>query len=197
MKKLFAIILAITMMASLSLSAFADATAIDGNNATSATDKKGGDYSLTVNGEYNSNTPDDKVCVDIAWTGMTFTYTDGDSSYDPVSHKETVGAGSWGSEKGKITVTNHSNCGISVSFTALIALSTDTTVGYQWFDAEGEPCIGSTVVRNIASALDQASAPESSVQFALTGTPNVDDKTKLASDDNIGSITVQIAKNSN
>lgn len=128
---------------------------------------------------------------------MTFTYTDGDSSYDPVSHKETAGVGSWGSEKGKITVTNHSNCGIAATFTALISLSTDTAVGYQWFDAEGGPYTGSAVTQNIRSALDQASAPESSVQFALTGTPNVDDKAKLASDDNIGSITVQIAKTPN
>lgn len=117
MKKKTALVLTLAMVFSLApLSAYADTiTAIGGTascdvKATYRADSSGGAGGAggTV---YN---------VDITWGDMAFTYTAAAGIWDPTTHK-TTGAegGAWTVDKeggNTITVTNHSNKGVTAAF---------------------------------------------------------------------------------
>lgn len=105
MKKLFSLVLALALLLSLSVPAFAAEITPNGNNA-----------SADVNGTYVAGAESDIVySVDIAWEGLNFTYTDSSKgTWNPTNHAYENGtAASW-SGTGNITVTNHSNDGIVV-----------------------------------------------------------------------------------
>ena len=113
MKKLFATLLAVAMLASLSVTAFA-AT----NNGTTPTD-------ITVNGTYTPGAmADEKISVDIAWDAMNFTYTGASQgTWNPETHAyEGATEGGWSNNTPAITVTNHSNVAVNATlgFTASV-----------------------------------------------------------------------------
>ena len=76
MKKLFAALLAIIMLASMSVTAFAAE-----NTGATPTD-------ITVNGTYTPGaTADEIISADIAWDAMDFTYTGASQgTWNPVTH---------------------------------------------------------------------------------------------------------------
>ncbi len=194
MKKLFALLLAVMMTATLAVPAFA-ATAIDGNNATSAAGKDAGDYSIGVNGTYVSGSAaDDVISVDISWGAMNFTYTDASQgTWDPETHGY-IGAteGGWSTNKPGITVTNHSNVGIEAAF-SFTAADGVTTKG-SFYASAGEMTSMTELTAaeqkfSLATAVGTTTdnAPADTLYFGISGDPISENKS-------LGNITVKIAK---
>ena len=118
MKKLFAFFLAVCMIASMSVTVFADATI--GAHDESATITVGGDFQPT-GAIYKT------ISVDIEWDDMTFAYIKTSSGeWDPGSHEYVGGVeGAWSEETRTITVTNHSDTELTatLSFEQLVDIT--------------------------------------------------------------------------
>ena len=101
MKKKLAFILALALSAG-SITAFAD-------------------EEIEVNGKYIAGSNGGTIiAVDVTWEDMTFTYTDGDKTWNPDTHEYDTTEGSWGEELTdairSISVTNHSNAQIKALY---------------------------------------------------------------------------------
>lgn len=182
MKKIFALVLAVMMIATMSTTAFAAETVTtDGGNAT-----------INVSGTYNAgDAADDVISVDVAWAGMEFTYNAAsEGTWDPATHSYTGSTtAGWSTETATITVTNHSN--VAITATCSFAATATGVVGK--FDGE------TTKTLNVESADADAyrtavegvyPAPSASTEFGISGaaiTENAD----------LGTITVTIAKATN
>ena len=117
MKKIFAAIIALTMVFSLSVAAFAVEGADTGY-------KPGEDQSIDVTAKTETSSSTETVySVDITWESMTFTYVEsGTKVWDPGTHTySTTTTGRWDKTEAKVTVTNHSNAEVTatVSYTAV------------------------------------------------------------------------------
>lgn len=108
MKKLFSLVLALALVMSMGVTAFA---AEDENK----TGVGAGDYNAEVSGTYVAGVKDTVFSVDLAWSGLSFTYNAGSKTWNPTKHDyDVVEATGWAESDGKITVTNHSNIPIFV-----------------------------------------------------------------------------------
>ena len=174
MKKLFAAFLAVAMLASVSVTAFA------------ATNDGTQDTEITVNGKYTpGTTADEKISVDIAWDAMDFTYSaPSKGAWDPATHTY-VGAteGGWSNNTPAITVTNHSNVAVNATlgFTANV-----TGVVGTFTEASGTE---NDNVLELATAegTTVATAPTATANFGISGAA-------IDADKALGTITVTIAK---
>lgn len=105
MKKILSFIIAVVMMATLTVGVFAAETETDKN--------------IDVKAEYkdNSTTPS-IIMADVSWGAMEFTYTvTGEHKWDAGEHKyDDNTTGNWTQTGNKIEVTNHSNVAVSVTF---------------------------------------------------------------------------------
>ncbi len=190
MKKILASILALTMAASMSITAFA-ATDLETNPAKGNGE---GDYSIGVTGTYTAGaTADPLISVDIAWDKMEFTYTAGGSSYSPDTHKTTTTAGSWSTDKKAITVTNHSNVGITADFTFTQGENV-TTTGSFYDKADATTALAADKQSfTLISAEDNTTegetytVPSGKIYFGVSGDAITENKS-------LGTITVKIAK---
>jgi len=171
MKKLISLILALALVMSMSAVVFAE----DQTNVSV------GDYTADVTGTYVAGTTGGTIfSVDIAWTGMSFTYH---AEQQPVWNVEThtyseAVAAYWEGE-GTITVTNHSNAKIS---------ATPTYTKNTGFESANMSF--STGKLNLASAADTNAAVVGTITVTPSGSlpANTEDAT-------IGTITVTIAQN--
>lgn len=169
MKKILSLILALALVMSLSVTAFA---AEDKNNSEGEAAK------IEISAIYKEGTAaDEVVSVDISWGAMTFTYTDGaDGKWDPATH--TYGAkgnGTWSASDNAITVTNHSNTGIKASFTYTKAVETVTGT----FSA-------TELTLATAEGTTKENAPAGSVTLELSGTMTAENAGK------VGTVTISI-----
>lgn len=170
MKKLFAFFLAVFMIASMSVTVFADATI--GAHDEFATITVGGDFQPT-GAIYKT------ISVDIEWDDMTFAYIKTSSGeWDPGSHEYVGGVeGAWSEETRAITVTNHSDTEITAT------LSFETTAQVEGaFTSTGEM----SSVLELDSAVGAEVAPSVSDEFGIV------DGDPLAEDGSLGTITVTI-----
>lgn len=116
MKKALSVLLCAAMLASMSVTAFAAENT--GSSSNTGTDENN-PTSITVSGEYKEAVgSDEKVSVDIAWEAMDFTYTEGSKgNWNDKTHSyDNPETGKWSDDTATITIINHSNVGVLVSF---------------------------------------------------------------------------------
>ncbi len=170
MKKILALIMTLTLVMSLSITAFA---------ATVGT----GDKNIDVEGKYQDNTTAPTVfSVDVTWGAMQFTYTEsGAMTWNPENHTYTdnTSAG-WTANGNTVTVTNHSNAAVTASF-AFDAL-TDYSAITGSFDIASE-----TLDAGVVGAYADADKVTATLTLAGSLADTVTEYTK------IGTITVKIA----
>lgn len=176
MKKILSLILALAMVMSLSVTAFA---AEDNGN------KPGEDTNIDVSAKHVAGGSTGTVySVDIEWTDMTFTYTDTTTkTWKPEDHSyATTPGGSWDKTTATVTVTNHSNAAVKA------------TVVYSDNDADDgvTASFGNTTEDTLDAGVEGKYSEADNVVFTLTieGTP-----TFAASEtaQKIGSIKVTLA----
>lgn len=169
MKKITTLILSMILALALSVTAFA---------ATVGT----GDQEIDVEGKYQDNTTVSTVySVDVTWGAMQFTYSEnGSMTWNPADHtySDNTTAG-WTANGNTVTVTNHSNAEVTVSF-SFDALSSFSAVTGS-FDIAAD-----TLEAGVEDGYDTADEVTSTLSLEGTLDENVTDFTK------IGTITVNI-----
>lgn len=110
MKKLLSVILAVVIVASVSVTAFA-ATINTANGSDSA----------DVNGKYNATATTDVYVVDIKWGAMEFDYNAGGQKWNSETHKweaDPEATASWTVKDASNTITlaNHSSKAVNATF---------------------------------------------------------------------------------
>ena len=175
MKKLYSLLLAIMMIATIALPVFAE----------ESVDANGGSANVNVNGvvQYTGSSETQTISVDVAWEDMTFTYVEGvHFGWNPENH-EYAGAyeGYWENDRADITVTNHSNTGVNATLSFESGVD---TVGGAFTEGSGTIDDG---VLELASAVDTEveEAPTATATFNISGSISV-------SADVVGEITVLI-----
>lgn len=175
MKKLFSLLLAIMMIATIALPVFAE----------ESVDANGGSANVNVNGvvQYTGSSETQTISVDVAWEDMTFTYVEGvHFGWNPENH-EYAGAyeGYWENDRANITVTNHSNTEVNATLSFESGVD---TVGGAFTEGSGTMDDG---VLELASAVDTEveEAPTATATFNISGSISV-------SADVVGEITVLI-----
>lgn len=183
MKKVFALILAVMMIATMSVTAFA---------AESPATNNGGDTAITVKGTYTGgDTASDVISVGIAWDAMEFTYNAGsEGTWNPTTHKyDNVVAAGWSTDTATITVTNHSNVAVTATLkweknTALTGTITGTFTETSGTENDSVLALATAV----GTAYD--AAPSASAEFGISGDA-------ITASGDLGTITVTIAKATN
>ena len=119
--------------------------------------------------------------VDVKWDDVEFAYDAGELQWNPEKHDYTAvkDGGSWSNGGGKITVTNHSNAGVSVAVSAAPVLGQD--VSFNIADADKSFTLATAVDTPVTGA------PSKEVTFTANGAPTASDA-KIQ----IGTITVAI-----
>lgn len=175
MKKLFSLLLAIMMIATIALPVFAE----------ESVDANGGSANVNVSGvvQYTGSSETQTISVDVAWEDMTFTYVEGvHFGWNPENH-EYAGAyeGYWENDRADITVTNHSNTEVNATLSFESGVD---TVGGAFTEGSGTMDDG---VLELASAVDTEveEAPTATATFNISGRISV-------SADVVGEITVLI-----
>ena len=174
MKKILSLVLALALVMSLSVTAFAAETTNDGENNTS----------IDVNAIYSDGvaTPD-VISVNVEWGAMSFTYSvNGTKQWDATKHEYTTNSNAaWTATGNTVTVTNHSNIAVKaeLAFTADTAYNTVTGS----FDK-------AQLLLDSGDGLTYANADKETAKLTLAGTlaNTVTTSTK------VGTITVKITK---
>ena len=158
MKKKTALVLTLAMVFSLApLSAYADTIDRVGGTANH-------DVTATYRADSSGGAGGTVYSVDIAWGDMEFTYTAKAGVWDPATHTITgADGGTWkvNNEGGnKITVTNHSNTGVTATFSYAAASGYDSISGSFSNDS-----------LNLATAVgtEVSNAPSDSAALSLSG----------------------------
>lgn len=175
MKKLFATLLAVAMLASMTVTAFAAET----NTGTQDTE-------ITVNGSFVSGTAGSSVIsVDIAWDAMDFTYTGASQgTWNPATHAyEGATEGGWSDNTPAITVTNHSN----VAINATLDFTPDVTGVIGTFTEASGTANDNVLELATAEGTAVADAPTATANFGISGAA-------IDANKALGTITVAIAK---
>lgn len=177
MKKKTALVLTLAMVFSLApLSVYADAITEVGGTASH-------DVKATYRAGSSGGTGGTVYSVDITWGDMAFTYTAEAGIWDPATHKTTGAEGVvWTVDKdggNTITVTNHSNTGVTAAFSYAAA---DGFTGINGtFDNASlnlESAVGTTV----------EAAPKATTSLSLDGALG----STTADNTKIGTITVTL-----
>ena len=176
MKQIFTLALTFLLIFSLvTVTAFAaDTTTINGESRTAT---------KAVKASYSSGAGGGTVySVDITWGSVEFTYSEGSvTTWDPETHTSGQGGtGRWSNSGNTITVTNHSNTGV----TANLVYASEQ--GYEGISGS----FGNKSTMNLATAVDTpvASAPTDTAALTLSGALD----SKVATSTQIGTITVTI-----
>lgn len=177
MKKKTALVLTLAMVFSLApLSVYADAITEVGGTASH-------DVKATYRAGSSGGTGGTVYSVDITWGDMAFTYTAEAGIWDPATHKTTGAEGGvWTVDKesgNTITVTNHSNTGVTAAFSYAAASGFEGISGT--FD---------NASLNLASAVGTAveAAPKATTSLSLNGALG----STTADNTKIGTITVTL-----
>jgi hypothetical protein len=134
-----------------------------------------------------SESPEEIVSVDVAWGEMEFTYTPAtQGTWNPTTHSYDGGSeAGWSAIGNEISVTNHSNVGVTASF------AFDTAEGLEikgGFYADNEEVT--------SVSLDSAENPTEEKTLSKTVCFQVESGTITKDTDSLGTITVTIEKTS-
>lgn len=175
MKKILSIILAIAVLATFSVSAFAaTVTTVPGTDANN----------VVVKIDSTSADKLEKVySVDVAWDSLDFTYTfdsTDKNTWDPSTHtysEENDADKNWDKTTANITVTNHSNeaVGVAASIDNATKYGVTTTLSNANFDLA------------TGVGLTYATADSNTIGVAIAGVPSYEEEFT------IGTITVEIS----
>lgn len=177
MKKLFAILLAVAMIAALSVTAFAA-----DKDSTGAFDP------IAVQGTYNASGYTDTYLITLEYAGLSFTYNAAGYTWDGAQLKwvESAEAAWSGSTTGTITVTNKSSKAITATF-ANTTPANGATISYT---DDGEADFESNVLSLGAAVAEKTpTATGTAVSETITVTVGGD----LTATGKICDITVTIA----
>lgn len=177
MKKKTALVLTLAMVFSLApLSAYADTIGTAGGTASH-------DVTATYRADSSGGAGGTVYSVDITWGDMAFTYTAEAGIWDPTTHKTTDAEGGvWTVDKeggNTITVTNHSNTGVTAAFSYAAADGFGDISGS--FDHDSltlQTAVGTTV----------EAAPKATTSLSLNGALG----STTADNTKIGTITVTL-----
>ena len=175
MKKLLLVLLSLALLSALTLTAFAATL-----NKTTTSDTK------DVTATYNPGGTLTVYSVDIAWGSMSFEYTDASAgTWDPATHTYSGSTpAAWASTTNTITVTNHSNAGVSVK------LDYTPAADYTGITGTFQNAAEETVTAlNLATAegTTPATAPGATATLNLSG-----ELPESASSVTVGSVTVTL-----
>ena len=176
MKKILSLILALAMVMSLSVTAFAAESPL--------TYKSAGDYEIDISAAYQAGDAADViVSVDIEWGAMTFTYHDAvEGQWSAENHSYTGGGTAyWDANGNTITVKNHSNSEIKATFTYTKAIT--SVIGTFSKDS---------MVLETAVGTDANDPPKDETTLTLSGTLD----SSYTTSTKVGTVTVSIAQNS-
>ena len=172
MKKILSLILALALVMSLSVTAFAATN--DGTENTS----------IDVNAMYSDgvSTPD-VISVNVEWGAMSFTYSvSGTKQWDATKHEYTTDSdATWTASGNTVTVTNHSNVAVKAELSFAADAAYNTVTGS--FDK-------AELLLDSGDGLTYANADKETAKLTLAGTlaNTVTTSTK------VGTITVKITK---
>lgn len=175
MKKIFTIIIALAMVLTMSVTAFA---------AEDTGNKPGDTQTIDVTAKSTSSGTSEATVysVDISWDSMTFTYSEsGTKTWNPADHTYTTStSGGWDKTTANVTVTNHSNAEVDVAVT------------YSAVDGTGVTGAITNGTKTLAAGVENAYASADSLVATLTisGEPT---SAVNAEGVKIGSITVTIS----
>ena len=166
MKKILSIVLAIAVLATFSVSAFAaTVTTVPGTDAKDVVVKIDSTSADNLEKVYS---------VDVAWDSLDFTYTFDDNAkntWNPSTHtysEENDADANWDKTTANIKVTNHSNEAVGVA----AAINTATNNG---------------VTATLSNAAFDLATGTDTIGVKITGVPTVEEDFKL------GTITVTIS----
>ena len=171
MKKVMSLTLALALILSLAIPAFA---------ATN----EGGNTNIDVKAQYNGGaTTPDKINVNVAWGAMEFTYNvGGTQDWDAANHKYVNNVTqNWTATGNTVTVTNHSNVAVTANLTFAAGADYSSITGK--FDK-------ATLELATAVGTEVAKAPADTATLTLEGTL-AETVTTMTQ---VGTITVAIAK---
>ena len=145
MKKKTALVLTLAMVFSLApLSAYAETITTVGGTASH-------DVKATYRADSSGGAGGTVYSVDITWGDMAFTYTAEAGIWDPATHKTTDAEGGvWTVDKdggNTITVTNHSNTGVTAAFSYAADTGFEGITGTISFNDIGDANRDSAVVK--------------------------------------------------
>lgn len=177
MKKKTALVLTLAMVFSLApLSAYADMITTGGGTASH-------DVTATYRADSSGGAGGTVYSVDITWGDMAFTYTAEAGIWDPATHKTTGAEGGvWTVDKeggNTITVTNHSNTGVTAAFSYAADTGFEGISGS--FDKE-------SLALKTAVGTEVANAPSGTAALTLDGALGSD----TTANTTIGTITVTL-----
>ena len=176
MKKIVALALALALALSLA-TVSASAETISGFGSTASHDVKATYQSGGTGGTVYS--------VDITWGSMEFTYTAASAgTWDPETHSTSGGgSGTWApktTDGDKITVTNHSNTGVTASLTYTpVSIYSGISGSFDQASLSLATAVGTTV----------SAAPTGTAKLTLSGALD----SSVAAGTKIGTITVTLS----
>ena len=154
----------------------------ESSETTTITDSDGS-ASKDVYVSYDGNVSSETVySVDVIWTDLSFTYSEGTTMWDPEKHEYVTSSEAsnvgWTDSEGEITVINHSNASIliDISFKKADDLTDEVEIDIIEPQFTLESAVNSTF----------NTAPSKTTTIKVTGKPN--------KSGNVGKITVQISK---
>lgn len=175
MKKIVSLILALALIMSLSVTAFA---------AEAEGKKPGEDTTIDVSANRTEDVDTVNVySVDLAWDAMTFTYAaSGTKTWNPETHEyDTDATAKWENTTATITATNHSDLAVTVTFAYTDADANDGVNGALDITTDTlESAVGKTL----------AEADSVTATLTISGTPT-DAVTEAGV--KVGTITITIA----
>lgn len=164
MKKLLALLLAVTIVMTMSIPAFAeevDETVDDHSGSATVTDEEPS-AEIGVYGNYLDKLDAKKILsVVVSWTDMHFKYAKSQQgTWNPESHtyEDPVDVGEWLNNSATITIANHSNTAVtaSLSYTQIVSTANGTLSQ-------------SSVELDTAENTEVSNPPSDTVNFTIDG----------------------------